>query len=55
MGRKLKALEHSGLWNGAMHNLNTLFVEVPIATLCDTIIYAKKDIIIIVGESNEKC
>jgi len=31
-GRKLKALEHPGLWNGAMHNWNTLFVEVPLAT-----------------------
>lgn len=31
-GRKLKALEHPGLWNGAMHNWNTLFVEVPLLT-----------------------
>ncbi|MDI3536391.1 MAG: hypothetical protein PWP30_873 [Eubacteriaceae bacterium] len=31
-GRQLKALEHPGLWNGAMHNWNTLFVEVPLAT-----------------------
>ncbi len=31
-GRALKALEHPGLWNGAMHNWNTLFVEVPLAT-----------------------
>ncbi|KDR94635.1 protein of unknown function [Peptoclostridium litorale DSM 5388] len=31
-GRKLKALEHPGLWNGAMHNWNTLFVEVPLST-----------------------
>src|SRR5699024_6461167 len=31
-GRPLKALEHPGLWNGAMHNWNTLFVEVPLAT-----------------------
>lgn len=31
-GSKLKALEHPGLWNGAMHNWNTLFVEVPMAT-----------------------
>lgn len=31
-GRKLKALELPGLWNGAMHNWNTIFVEVPIAT-----------------------
>lgn len=31
-GRKLKALEHPGLWNGAMHNWNTLFVEVPLMT-----------------------
>lgn len=29
-GRPLKALEHPGLWNGAMHHWNTLFVEVPI-------------------------
>lgn len=31
-GRQLKALEHPGLWNGAMHNWNTLFVEVPLTT-----------------------
>ena len=31
-GRPLKALEHPGLWNGAMDNWNTLFVEVPITT-----------------------
>jgi hypothetical protein len=31
-GRELKALELPGLWNGAMHNWNTLFVEVPLAT-----------------------
>jgi len=31
-GRKLKALEHPGLWNGAMHNWNTVFVEVPLST-----------------------
>ncbi|MFL2101324.1 DUF4301 family protein [Desemzia sp. FAM 23989] len=31
-GKELKALEHPGLWNGAMHNWNTLFVEVPLTT-----------------------
>lgn len=31
-GRPLKALEHPGLWNGAMHYWNTLFVEVPLET-----------------------
>lgn len=31
-GRKLKALELPGLWNGAMSDWNTIFVEVPIAT-----------------------
>lgn len=31
-GRKLKALEHPGLWNGAMHYWNTLLVEVPSST-----------------------
>jgi hypothetical protein len=31
-GRTLKALELPGLWNGAMSNWNTLFVEVPIET-----------------------
>jgi len=31
-GRQLKALEHPGLWNGAMHNWNTVFVEVPLLT-----------------------
>ncbi|MEM1326552.1 MAG: DUF4301 family protein [Bacteroidota bacterium] len=31
-GRKLKALELPGLWNGAMADWNTVFVEVPIST-----------------------
>jgi hypothetical protein len=31
-GRELKALEHPGLWNGAMASWTTLFVEVPAAT-----------------------
>ncbi len=31
-GRDLKALEMPGLWNGAMSDWNTLFVEVPIET-----------------------
>lgn len=31
-GKDIKALEHPGLWNGAMHNWNTLFVEVPLTT-----------------------
>lgn len=31
-GKPLKAIEHPGLWNGAMHNWNTLFVEVPLST-----------------------
>ena len=31
-GRALKALEHPGLWNGAMAGWNTVFVEVPAAT-----------------------
>ncbi len=31
-GRVLKALELPGLWNGAMSNWNTIFVEVPIET-----------------------
>lgn len=31
-GKPLKALEHPGLWNGAMHYWNTLFVEVPLET-----------------------
>ncbi len=31
-GRELKALEHPGLWNGAMADWNTVFVEVPAAT-----------------------
>jgi hypothetical protein len=30
--RDLKALEHPGLWNGAMANWTTVFVEVPLAT-----------------------
>jgi hypothetical protein len=31
-GRRLKALERPGLWNGAMAGWNTVFVEVPLAT-----------------------
>ena len=31
-GRELKALEHPGLWNGAMAGWNTVFVEVPLIT-----------------------
>ena len=31
-GKELKAQELPGLWNGAMSNWNTLFVEVPIET-----------------------
>jgi putative intracellular protease/amidase len=31
-GKQLKALEHPGLWNGAMHHWNTIFVEVPLIT-----------------------
>lgn len=31
-GRELKAQELPGLWNGAMANWNTIFVEVPIST-----------------------
>lgn len=31
-GRAIKALELPGLWNGAMHDWNTIFVEVPIET-----------------------
>ena len=31
-GRELKALEAPGLWNGAMSDWNTLFVEVPLDT-----------------------
>lgn len=31
-GKAIKALELPGLWNGAMHYWNTIFVEVPIET-----------------------
>lgn len=31
-GKNLKALELPGLWNGAMSDWNTIFVEVPLAT-----------------------
>lgn len=31
-GKELKALELPGLWNGAMSNWNTIFVEVPVET-----------------------
>jgi hypothetical protein len=31
-GKELKALELPGLWNGAMSDWNTLFVEVPVET-----------------------
>jgi hypothetical protein len=33
-GQAVKALELPGLWNGAMANWNTLFVEVPAITFC---------------------
>lgn len=32
LGKDLKALELPGLWNGAMANWNTIFVEVPLET-----------------------
>ena len=32
LGKNLKALELPGLWNGAMANWNTIFVEVPLET-----------------------
>jgi len=32
LGKDLKALELPGLWNGAMANWNTIFVEVPLST-----------------------
>ena len=31
-GRELRALELPGLWNGAMSDWNTVFVEVPAST-----------------------
>ena len=31
-GKEIKALEHPGLWNGAMAEWTTVFVEVPLAT-----------------------
>jgi len=31
-GKKIRVLEHPGLWNGAMARWNTVFVEVPIET-----------------------
>jgi hypothetical protein len=31
-GQPIKALEYPGLWNGAMHDWNTIFVEVPLST-----------------------
>ena len=31
-GRELKALELPGLWNGAMSDWSTIFVEVPLST-----------------------
>lgn len=31
-GRRLKALEHPGLWNGSMAHWNTIFVEIPLST-----------------------
>lgn len=33
-GKTLRALELPGLWNGAMSDWNTVFVEVPSATFC---------------------
>ena len=32
LGKNLKAIELPGLWNGAMANWNTIFVEVPLET-----------------------
>ena len=32
VGKELKALELPGLWNGAMSDWNTVFVEVPLTT-----------------------
>jgi len=32
LGKDLKAMELPGLWNGAMANWNTIFVEVPLST-----------------------
>ncbi len=39
-GRELKALESPGLWNGAMSDWNTLFVEIPLETFnpCKTVL-----------------
>jgi hypothetical protein len=31
-GKNIKVLEHPGLWNGAMANWLTVFVEVPLET-----------------------
>jgi hypothetical protein len=31
-GEEIKVLEHPGLWNGAMANWLTVFVEVPVET-----------------------
>ena len=31
-GKELRALELPGLWNGAMSDWNTIFVEVPLET-----------------------
>jgi hypothetical protein len=31
-GKDLRALELPGLWNGAMSDWNTIFVEVPVTT-----------------------
>jgi len=31
-GKPIKAIEYPGLWNGAMANWNTIFVEVPLST-----------------------
>ncbi|MGE4571925.1 MAG: DUF4301 family protein [Candidatus Izemoplasmatales bacterium] len=31
-GKAIKALEHPGLWNGAMHHWNSVFVEVSLST-----------------------
>lgn len=33
-GKTLKSIERPGLWNGAMADWNTVFVEVPIETFC---------------------
>lgn len=49
LGRELKALELPGLWNGAMSDWNTRFVEVPLETFNPV-----KEVIVLLKSAHQK-